>query len=317
MLRAPGGDSSLRPAPLDPSAAPALLAVVALGLMNPRIGQPSVLRQRSELVMAQESADVELLSLAGDLGRDVAPQCLLTPGDGSAELVILASQVQRVDVVAGTATRLRIERHLREHSSGLVTFMPPATPTPAEHYLELLMPLPDGVKVTTQLDLRDRPRFALVPATPIADEGAAVDAASFALEACEAARIADTRANLVAAAIAELSANALQHGIDMSDSPVVAMTVSGRVRTLEVAVTDPGRGISEAVAPVELVRAIPGAKAGNGFLADLVRRGRKRDLDVSIEVLAGNARLRWTWASHRTEERVYVPGTTVVVRVPA
>ena len=77
--------------------------------------------------MSRESVDVEYLSLAGDLRRDVAPRSLLTPGDGSSELVILAAQVQRVDVVAGTAMGLRMARHLREHPSGRVVIMPPAS----------------------------------------------------------------------------------------------------------------------------------------------------------------------------------------------
>jgi anti-sigma regulatory factor (Ser/Thr protein kinase) len=112
----------------------------------------------------------------------------------------------------------------------------------------LIAPPPDRVIITESPDLPERHRFALVPATPIPDHAAAVDAAEFALEACEAARVSDLRANLVAAAIAELSANALQHATGTVDPPVVAATVGGRERTLEVAVTDLGRGISEAEA---------------------------------------------------------------------
>lgn len=267
--------------------------------------------------MGQESADSELLSLAGDIRRHLAVQCLLAAGDDSSELVILASQVRSVDVVAGTATRLRIARHLREHPAGRVMIEPPTRTVAAEHYLELLTPLPDGVTVTASIDVSNPARFAIVPATAITDERAAVDAAAFALEACDAARISESRANLVAAAIAELSANSLEHAVGTEEPPIVAATVTGRERTLEVAVSDLGRGISEARAPAELLRDVPGAKSGNGFLADLIRRGRTRDLDVSIEMIAGTATLRWTWSQHRVERRAYVPGTTVVVRVPA
>lgn len=267
--------------------------------------------------MGHESAEVEYLSPAGDLRRRVALQSLLMPGDGSSELLIAASQVQCVDVVAGTAMGLRLVRHLCEHPSGTVLIMPPSQATVAEHFVELVTPLPDSVTISGSFDLPERPRFALVPGTPIPDDGAAVDAAGFALQACDVARISEIRANLVGAAVAELSANALQHATDTLDPPVVAVTVAGRERTLEVAVTDLGRGISEAEAPANLLRAVPGAKGGNGFLADLIRRGNARSLEVSIEMTAGTARLRWRWNHHRTETLSYVPGTTIVVRIPA
>jgi anti-sigma regulatory factor (Ser/Thr protein kinase) len=195
--------------------------------------------------------------------------------------------------------------------------MPPSAAPVAEQLVELLTPHPDEVTITGSVELPDRPRFALVPATPVPDEEAAVAAAGFALEACDAARISEVRANLVGAAVAELSANALRHATDTQDPPVVAVAVSGRERTLEVAVTDLGRGISEANAPAELLRAVPGAKGGSGFLADLIRRGTARSLEVSIEMTAGTARLRWRWNHHRTETLAYVPGTTIVVRIPA
>lgn len=261
--------------------------------------------------------DVEYLSLAGDLRRDVAVQCLLAPGEGASELVIVAAQVKRVDVVAGTTMGLRVARHLREHPSGRVVIMPPASSGVAESFVELLTPPPTGAVIMESPDLPARPRFALIPATQIPDDRAAVDAAEFALEACEGARVSDIRANLVAAAVAEFSANALQHATDTVEAPVVAATVVGRERILEVAVTDLGRGISEAEAPADLLSAVPGPEHGSGFIADLIRRGNKRNLTISVEMIAGTGRLRWTWSQHRTEKGIFVPGTTVVARIPA
>lgn len=266
--------------------------------------------------MAQEMGDVEHLSMTGDIRRQVAPRCLLMPGDGSSELVLLAAGVTQVDVVAGIATRLRIARHMRHHPDAQVTIVPPSDPVAAERYVEMLTPLPDGVSIAGGELPTGATRFALVPATPIVDESAAIAAAAFALEACDAARVSHPRANLAALAVAELSSNAIRYSVGSQDSAIVAATVRGRARTLEVAVTDLGRGLSEAADVLRLVREIPGASGGTGGLADLIRQGQRHKIDVSIEVLAGTARLRWTWSSHRTERLAYIPGTTVVVRIP-
>lgn len=265
--------------------------------------------------MEQDPDDVEWLSLGGNVVRDVAPVCLFAPSEPKSELVLVASGVGSVDVVAGTATRLRIARHFRQRPEGRVTIMPPSSASVAEHFIELLTPVPDGVTVSTPPELADPPRYALLPATLIPDDEAAVAAGAFALEACDRARIAPIRANLVAWAVVELSANALAHARGSDDPPVVAMTVSGRARVLEVAVSDLGRSISEAREAARLLGELPGTKGGQGALADFLRRGANRDLDVRLEVFAGTGRLRWTPMRHRASGDTWVPGTTVVARV--
>jgi len=268
--------------------------------------------------MSMEYKPPELLSLPETLRREIALDALLRaipPAAADTELVMAAGPVRNVDVVAGTAIRLRIARHLREHPMGMVTIIPPLKGSVAVRFLELLSPLPSDVIVTAEHELPDRPRFALLPATPIVDAEVARIAAEFALEVCEAARISEERSSLVALAVMELVDNALTHAEDVDDAPVVAATVSGRERLIEVAVTDLGRGISEAESPRRLLSAIPGVKGGNGFLPELLRLGTKHGLKVSIEILAGTGRLRWAWSAHTTEHRRYVPGTTVIVRI--
>jgi anti-sigma regulatory factor (Ser/Thr protein kinase) len=257
----------------------------------------------------------EWLSVAGDLRRDVALSSFLPPGDSRPELIVFSSQVQRVDVVAGTAARLRIAQHLREHPYGTVAIVPPVDAAVAERFLELLHPLPDRVSVTAARPLPARPRFALVPATPIPDSAAAVAAGEYALQACENARISEARSGVIALALMELADNALRHADGLDIAPVVAATVTGRERRVEVAVTDLGRGISEAETPRRVLGLIPGANRGTGFLPELLRLGMRHNLSVSIEVLAGRGRLRWTSQGHATEDRRYVVGTTVVARV--
>jgi anti-sigma regulatory factor (Ser/Thr protein kinase) len=265
--------------------------------------------------MAQDMGDVEYLSITGDIRRQVAPRCLLMPGDASSELVIFGPGVTNVDVVSATAARLRIERHERHHPGAQVSIVPPTAADTVDQYLEMLTPLPSNVVVFGAEVPMGRSRVSLVPATPIADESAAVDAAAFALEACEAARISQTRTNIVALAIAELGSNALRHATGMVDPVVVGATVHGRARTLEVAATDLGQGFSEEKDVHRLLGQIPGASGGSGGLAHLIRLGQKRNVNVTVEVLAGRGRLHWAWNSHRAEPLAYIPGTTVVVRV--
>ncbi len=267
--------------------------------------------------MEQDPGDVEWLSVVGDLTRAAAPICLLQPSEGKGALVVVASSVERVDAVTGTATRLRIARHAREQPDGTVMIALPSKLEPAEHLLELLTPLPDGVTPTRARlpRLADPPRYALLPATVVPEDDAALAAGTFALEACDRARISEIRSNLVAWAVVELAANALEHAEDASDPPVVAVTVSGRERRVEVAVSDAGRGFSEGKDAKARLTALPGAAGGITTLAEFVRRGAARDIDVSLEIIAGTGRLRWTQFRHQTSQAAWAPGTTVVARV--
>jgi anti-sigma regulatory factor (Ser/Thr protein kinase) len=254
----------------------------------------------------------------GPVVRDGALSAFLgeePAGEKDTDLMIAASKVDRVDVLAGVAARMRIARHLRRHPVGMVTITPPSDRAVAGRLVDLLSPLPDGVTLTTEDDPAERPRFALIPATQVADGESAHKAGEFALEACEALRVSEERANIIALAVMELAENALVHGDGGEYPPVVAATVSGRERLVEVAVLDAGRGISEAGAPGELLSAIPDHKKGGGFLPELLRMGSKHDLTVRIDILAGTGRLRWKWNGHRTESGLYVPGTTVLVAV--
>jgi hypothetical protein len=130
--------------------------------------------------MEQDPGDVEWLSVVGDLTRAQAPGCLLMPSEPKRGLTVVAGGVERVDVVTGTSLRMRISRHFRDRPDGYVTIMLPTKSEPAEHLLELLTPLPEGVSVSraSPVHLADPPRYALLPATVIADDAAAVAAAS-------------------------------------------------------------------------------------------------------------------------------------------
>ncbi|MEJ7784765.1 MAG: hypothetical protein WKF96_08180 [Solirubrobacteraceae bacterium] len=268
--------------------------------------------------MAMKFKDPELLTLSGELTRERALDALLRAGPAggrATELAMFARGVTDVDVVAGAAGRLRICRHLREHPDGQVTIAPPQAASSAERLLELLSPLPAGVMLSDARHLTDHGRYALLPATLIADGDQARLAAEFVLEACERARVSDVRAALIAATVMELADNALTHATGTGDPPSVAATVSGRQRFVEIAAVDLGRGISESSDCVELVRQIPGANGGRGFLSHLIRKGTSRQLQVSIEIISGVGRLRWTRARHRPAQGNYVAGTTVIVRI--
>jgi len=268
--------------------------------------------------MAMEFMQPELLTLSGKLTRARALDALLRVGLSSgsaADLMLCAESVTDVDVVAGAAARLRICRHLRESPGGQVTIVPPRDASTAERLLELLSPLPVGVLLSDDRAVPDQTRYGFMPATLIADSEQARLAAEFALEACEAARVSGARANLIALALMELADNALIHATGTVDPPVVAATVAGRERFVEVAAVDLGEGLSEPSDCLDLVRQIPGAKEGAGFLAGLIRMGSTRELQISIEIISGVARLRWTPASHRTVRGNYVPGTTVIARI--
>jgi anti-sigma regulatory factor (Ser/Thr protein kinase) len=273
-----------------------------------------------EIAMEQDPGDVEWLSVGGDLTRANAPSCLLTPNEPKDKLAIIAGGVERVDVVTGTAMRMRIDRHFRDRPDGIVTIMLPTRAEPAEHLLELLTPLPDNVSVSraAELQLADPPRYGLLPGTVITDDEAAVAAGGFALEVCDRARISELRSNLAAWAVMELAANALHHAVGAEEPPVVALTVSGRERILEIAVTDSGRTFSDREHGRERLAALPGLDGGITPLAEFLRRGAVRGIDGSLEIMAGVARLRWTRYQHRTvADKRWIPGTTVIARIPA
>jgi anti-sigma regulatory factor (Ser/Thr protein kinase) len=258
------------------------------------------------------------ISVSGSVRREAALTSFLSAepaGEPDTELMIHAPGVERVDVVTGAAARMRIARHMRKHPDGGVTIIPPRDGAVAGRLIDLLWPLPEGVNLTAQEDPGERPRYALVPATQIKDAEDAHLAGESALEACEAARVSEDRASIIALAVMDVAENALLHAVDPEDPPVVAATVSGRERFVEVAVVDSGCGISEAESPEELLAGLPAPLNGAGILPELLRLGKRDDLNVRIEILAGTGRLRWRWNGHATTTGVYVPGTTVVVTV--
>lgn len=140
-------------------------------------------------------------------------------GEPDAELMISAPHVSEVDVVTGAAIRMRIARHLRKHVAGGVTIVPPRDATVAGRLLDLLEPLPGRVVVTAREGAGEGSRFALLPATQIADAQDARLAGEMALDASEGARIADDRAAVIALAAMELADNALACGRRRGPAP--------------------------------------------------------------------------------------------------
>jgi anti-sigma regulatory factor (Ser/Thr protein kinase) len=264
---------------------------------------------------------MDMVSLSGPLRGDRALEQLLAPSviqDPDSELCLNAHAVDSIDVVAATATRMRIERHLREHPRGSVTIWMPQHAAVAARFFDILNPLPERVHVDTP-ESQPPAHFTLLPATPIADSEDAQLTGEVVLDACLKARIARRRAGYITEATMELADNAVIHARQARDPAVVAVSSFGRERTVEIAVTDTGTAISEAEDPVALLRAIPGrALAGErGFLGLILNKGRAAGVDVSVRIVAGTARLLWTTTQHRTERRRYVPGTTVIARVGA
>lgn len=91
-----------------------------------------------------------MLSLEGSLRGERALELLLAASvrqARDAELCVNAHMVDSVDVVAATATRMRIERHLREHPQGYVSIWLPQQSSVASRYYDILHPLPDQVGV--------------------------------------------------------------------------------------------------------------------------------------------------------------------------
>jgi anti-sigma regulatory factor (Ser/Thr protein kinase) len=207
-------------------------------------------------------------------------------------------------------------RHHREHEQGTVTLVLPSDPGLAARLSALLDPLPNWATLAEQVDAEPPANYALVPATIVEDSHGAVALGGWTLEACERARIAVKRSAFIAAAAMELADNAVVHAQDSTDPPVVAVTSAGRGRVVEIAVLDTGRGISESDAR-EILRRIPRRALDGepGFLGQILQRARKAHVQVQVQVLAGTGRLLWTSMRHRTVEGLYLPGTTVIVRV--
>ncbi len=263
---------------------------------------------------------MEWLSLSGDLTREHAVGQLLAPStsaEADSELCLHAGSVQRLDAVAAAALRLRMARHHREHEQGTVTLVLPSNPGLAARLSALLDPLPNWVMLAEQVDAEPPANYALVPATIVEDSHGAVALGGWTLEACERARIAVKRSAFIAATAIELADNAVVHAQDPTDPPVVAVTNASRGPVVEIAVLDTGRGISESDAPREILRRIPRRALDGepGFLGQILQRARKAHVQVQVQVLAGTGRLLWTSMQHRTVEGLYLPGTTVIVRV--
>lgn len=264
---------------------------------------------------------MDIASLSGPLRGERALEQLLASsvvGEPESELCLNALAVESIDAVAATATRMRIQRHLREHPRGSVTIWAPRRTAVAARFYDILSPLPHRVHMVAP-GTQPPAHFTLLPATPIADSEAALLIGSVLLDQCLKARIAPRRAGYITEAAMELADNAVIHARGALDPAILAVSSFGRERTVEIAVTDAGTAISEAADPGAILRAIPGrAVAGeHGFLDLILNKGRAAGVDVAVRMIAGTGRLLWTPTQHRTERGRYVAGTTVIARVGA
>jgi anti-sigma regulatory factor (Ser/Thr protein kinase) len=263
---------------------------------------------------------IDLLSLSGALKGERALADLLaasTMEGDDAELCLNARKVDSIDAVGATATRMRIERHLREHPAGRVQIWQPTQAAVAARLHDILDPLPPRVGIGDVPGAVAPAHFTLLPATPIADSEGARLIGEVVWDGCREARIARRRAVYIAEATTELTDNALRHAPGPPDRPVVAVSSFARERIVEVAVTDAGTEISEGEDPGAILRAIPGRalQGEGGFLGLIINKGLAAGVDVQVRILAGTGRLLWERTQHRVERGLYVPGTTVVARI--
>lgn len=261
------------------------------------------------------------LSLTGALTGEQALEQLLQPAPVEApdtELCMNMLTVESIDVIGAAATRMRIQRHLREHPQGSVTIWPPRRAGVAPRLSALLGEFSERIHFEAP-DTETPAHSVLLPATEVVDSDRARLIAEWLLDECEKARISERRAAYVTAAAMELVDNAVTHAGDAPDPPVVAVASIGRERIVEVVVNDSGTGISELEDPNALLALIPGRvlDGHRGFLSTVMIKAREARVDVIVRIVAGTGRLLWTPKQHRTESGNYVPGTTVIVRIAA
>ena len=257
------------------------------------------------------------LSLNGVLAREHALTSVLTdqlPGDPGAELLINTRHIEGHDAVAAAALRMRVSRHLRQHERGCVTIAPPKDPLLAARLADILLPLPErAVLAAAEGDLPDV-HYAVIPATQVLDAEDAHLIGESALEFCEALPISDERAGMIALAAMGLAEQAM-HSENANDHPVVAAALSGRTRLVELAVIDSSPTISESPNPGSLLEDFRDPERGAEILPELLRTGRRDEVDVNIEILAGIARMRWRWNGNQSEHGNHFPGTCTIVRI--
>jgi anti-sigma regulatory factor (Ser/Thr protein kinase) len=265
---------------------------------------------------------IDHVSLTGPLRGESALVDLLAPSaqqPPDCELCINARAVDSIDVVGATATRMRTARHLREHPGGRVEIWQPGQGAVAARFYDILHPLPARAGMGERPETEPPTYFTLLPATAIEDSDAAHAIGELVWDQCLAARISELRAGYIALATMELTDNALIRATGALDPPVVAVSSTGRERIVEIAVTDGGTSISEAADPAAELAKLPGlgVDGADGFLTMIHRRAAAVELDLSMHVVAGTGRLRWTATQHRTESGIHVQGMTVMARVAA
>lgn len=261
------------------------------------------------------------LSFTGTLTGTRALEQLLQPmpvEDPDTEVCLNLLAVESIDVIGAAAARMRIQRHLREHPQGSVTIWPPRRAAVAARFFALLGDFSERVYFESP-EAEAPAHSTLLPATEVVDSDRARLVGEVLLDACEDARISGRRAAYVTVAAMELADNAVTHATDALDPAIVAVASVGRERIVEVVVIDAGTGISELQDPNSSLAAIPGRALGGdrGFLSTILIKARQAGVDVMVRVVAGTGRLLWTPEVHRSETGLYVPGTTVIVRIAA
>jgi hypothetical protein len=239
------------------------------------------------------------------------------------ELVLDASGTIAADAFTGAMLLANVEHHLGRSRAFRAQVAAPHSGETLGRFTTLLTLKPDRC----ELELPDghtapvRDPRVLVPAVRIRSIDEADNFALFLRFRSQAGHLGDARlspaeAGFLAVALPTLAENSLVHAPNSSCGTVVCSALEADTKEVQLVVTDLGTTVSRSPDSLARLReAWSRSREHRGGLFYAVELARQRNLDISLQILTGDAAGRWRHGRWNSDESDAVRGWTAAITI--
>lgn len=253
-----------------------------------------------------------IVSISGDQRGETALANLPTVGVGDEELRVEAGGLVKVDAYTAVALRALVE-YYGSRCHKMVTFRPPASDETWALLAGLLgAGLPEYFCLAAGASFpRGRSRAAILPTRRIESLDDNDEVAEGLLDLIDGDTYGRRNVALMATAFAVFGENALIHAADSVIGTLAAIIYEREASTLELVVTDLGRGLADAEDAYEtVIDLVERSQQHGGGLDGLVADARRKEIDLELRIASSSGRLLWRNGVPNVSEAQAVPGFT-------
>jgi len=253
-----------------------------------------------------------IVSISGDQRGETALANLPTVGAGGEELRVEAGGLVKVDAYTAVVLRALAENYGSRYRK-TVTFRPPKSDETWALLASLLgAGLPDYFCPAAGATFPVvHSRAAILPTRRIESVDDNDEVAERLLDLIDSDSYGRRNVALMASAFAVLGENALIHAADSVIGTFAAIAYERDAGTLQLVVTDLGRGLVGAEDPYEaVIDLVERSQQHGGGLDGLVADARRKEIDLELRIASSSSRLSWRNGVPNVSEAQAVPGFT-------